>query len=251
LVQLFLHCDAPSSVSEFAFGDDTTSDGNDDNNDGRGDDWKYDGFLLDNGPILSPVTNFITNRMFGRGRKWLGKAYYLTPPKTTATTTTTTTTTATCASNDNNVDTIIGVGRNRFSHDNHHPTTQSVASNELLDRTFDYSIEKSALPSSLSTSSKSLFNRYASHCSLFSSLLSLLWRGMVDELRVVALLDNNDDDNNEGNSSSSTNNGNGVENQKRRVVLLGMGYFTWSGGVWNLAPFCLIARKCGGELDIE
>eukprot|EP00580_Thalassiosira_gravida_P007570 CAMPEP_0201639444 /NCGR_PEP_ID=MMETSP0493-20130528/19384_1 /ASSEMBLY_ACC=CAM_ASM_000838 /TAXON_ID=420259 /ORGANISM="Thalassiosira gravida, Strain GMp14c1" /LENGTH=147 /DNA_ID=CAMNT_0048112845 /DNA_START=77 /DNA_END=520 /DNA_ORIENTATION=- len=147
----------------------------------------------------------------------------------------------------------MGIGRNRFSHDNHRrPTTQSVASNELLDRTFDYSIETSALPSSSSMiSSKSLFNRYASHCSLFSSPLSLIWRGMVDELRVVALLDNNDgNDNNEGNNSSS-NDGNGDENKKRRVVLLGMGYFTWSGGVWNLAPFCLVARKCGGELDID
>ena len=33
------------------------------------------------------------------------------------------------------------------------------------------------------------------------------------------------------------------EKTGRVILLLGMGYFTWSGGAWNSAPFCLVARR--------
>jgi hypothetical protein len=48
---------------------------------------------------------------------------------------------------------------------------------------------------------------------------------MVDELRVVPLKQATGDN----------------ENEEKALLLLGMGYFTWSGGVMNMAPFCLVA----------
>jgi len=178
LVDLYLQCEPPDLSSDIAY-----------YNDKKGYQYQYDGYLLDNGPILTLVTGFITNRLFGKGNPWLGKAYM----KPT--------------SNDKNG----GEGKNRFA------LNSSIKTPQRLDRTFDYSIGKSILPSPSSTN-KSLFNKYASHCSSLSPM-SLVWRGMVDELRVIKL-----------------------SNKER--VLLGMGYFAWSGGVYNLAPFCLVARKC-------
>jgi len=192
LVELFLHCNSPS-ISDLAFGDGEQE-------------MRYDGYLLDNGPILTPVTNFITNRLFGRGNRWLGKAY-LSP---------------TSSSNKG------GIGKNRFSgnHEQKLPTAASNTPDEFLDRTFDYSIGTSILPS---PTSKSLFNRYAPHCPSLSPM-SLIWRGMVDELRVLALEDES-----------------GKAKDENMTILLGMGYFTWSGGAWNLSPFCLVVRQCGSE----
>ena len=168
LKKLFLHCEAPDLQSGLALCDGE-------------DGWEYDGFLLDNGPILTPTTAFITNRLFGRGRTWLGKSL-----------------------------STAGAGVNRFREE---------GDGELLDRRFDYAIEPSALGSA---SAKSLFLRYAPRCDA-PFPMSLIWRGMVDELRVVSL------------ESSS---------EGTKALLLGMGCFDWSGGVWNASPFCLVARKC-------
>lgn len=61
----------------------------------------------------------------------------------------------------------------------------------------------------------------------------------MDELRVITLCEENND-----NENGKTN-----KNNKKNVaiLLLGMGYFTWSGGAWNSAPFCLVARRCGSK----
>jgi len=177
LVELYLQCEPPDLSSDISY-----------YNNKKGYQYQYDGYLLDNGPVLTSVTGFITNRLFGKGKPWLGKAYM----KPT--------------SNEN-----CGEGKNRFALNISRKTPQR------LDRTFDYSIGKSILPSP-SLTNKSLFNKYASHCSSLSPM-SLVWRGMVDELRVIELVN-------------------------KEKVLLGCGYFTWSGGVYNLAPFCLVARKC-------
>ncbi|KAL3805740.1 hypothetical protein ACHAW5_003820 [Stephanodiscus triporus] len=206
LVELFLRCDPPSDARELAFEDD-----GDEREEGGGGCWVYDGYLLDNGPILTRVTNFITNRLFGRGEKWLGKSY-LKP---------------TTSSFDRG-----GVGRNRFSLSRRAAAT--VASNdkvnESLDRTFDYYIGTSVLPSA--STSKSLFHCYAPHCAEWSPM-SLIWRGMVDELRAVNL---------EGSDGGNARN-------REKVIFLGMGYFSWSGGVFNMAPFCLVPRPrlCASE----
>ena len=128
----------------------------------------------------------------------------------------------------------IGIGRNRFTLLKHNDDGEQYTNtmeaintkDELLDRTFDYSIEQSAFPSRVS--SKSLFNRYSPHCSTPFNPMSLIWRGMVDELRVIQL----------------ENDGGDKKSKDERLLLLGMGYFTWSLGGWNSAPFCLVARKC-------
>lgn len=146
--------------------------------------------------LQTPVANFITNRLFGRGRLWLGKVY-LEPSSTS-----------------NGV--TFGIGKNRFRNRQQKLLQNENTEGELLDRTFDYSIDRSVLPS---PSQKSLFNRYSTHCPSLSPM-SFMWQGMVDELRVVRLKD------------------------RSMKVLLGMGYFTWSGGTLNLAPFCLVARNC-------
>ena len=126
----------------------------------------------------SPVTSFITNRLFGGGDRWLGKAYG-----------------------------DKSEGMNRFK-----PKGKA----EYLDRTFTYKCQQSGFPST--TTSRSLFNLYRPHC----SRPSLFWGGMVDEIRVIP-----------------------IKGEKKSSMLLGMGYFTWSGGMLNSAPFCLV--KKGGR----
>lgn len=215
LLDVFLHCDPPA-ISDLGIS-------SDDDDEGEGG-TRYDGYLLDNGPILTPVTNFITNRLFGRGNQWLGKAYL--NPKT--------------SSNSKGQ----GVGRNRFVSPVHHqqkPSTAPALPNEFLDRTFDYSIGTSTLPS-LSGQSKSLFQIYAPHCpfSPIKSPMSLIWNGMVDELRVLELLDNGDS----SDSDNSVNSNTAASAKNDHVkILLGMGYFSWSGGVWNISPFCIVATQ--------
>jgi len=137
--------------------------------------------------------------MFGRGFNWLGKVYF--------------------SSNHSEC-----VGKNRFRRKQKGEVERKTteATEVLLDRTFDYYIGQSAL-----CSSPSLINRYSFHCSRWS-LMSLFWRGMVDELRVIPL------------SFNAVRNDGQI--QPQCLLLLGMGYFTWSGGAWNSAPFCLVAR---------
>lgn len=145
--------------------------------------------------VQTPVTNFITNRLFGRGKKWLGKGYFR--PAATG---------------------VIGTGKNRFSsHNNRQNSRATSPIDEVFDRKYDYSVEESKLGKS------SLFQRYAPHCPKLSPF-SLVWGGMVDELRELSLV---------GSSKSD----------EQKAILIGMGYFSWSGGAWNVSPFCLVPRK--------
>ena len=75
LVRLFLHCERNLAFCNSGIKE----------SEGKvNDDWAgYDGYLLDNGPILTHVTNFITHQLFGRGRRWLGKVYIMQQPITT------------------------------------------------------------------------------------------------------------------------------------------------------------------------
>ena len=133
--------------------------------------------------IQSHVTNFITNKLFGGGQQWLGKVY--------------------CEPNDNDT---TRKGLNRFR----------CKDGERLDRTFDCYIDQSAL--FRKQKSSVIVNNYAPNVPKWSPA-SLIWGGMVDELKVIA-----------------------IPRNKRKYILLGMGYFNWSGGVWNAAPFCLVSR---------
>lgn len=64
----------------------------------------------------------------------------------------------------------------------------------------------------------------------------------MDELRVIPLFD----------AACNVGSGQRQQNQKegnnKAMLLIGMGYFTWSGGAWNSAPFCLVARE-GNRLN--
>jgi hypothetical protein len=64
-----------------------------------------------------------------------------------------------------------------------------------------------------------MINNYAKHVPKKWSPATMIWGGMVDELKVIP-----------------------TPKCKQRVILLGLGYFRWSGGIWNAAPFCLISR---------
>jgi hypothetical protein len=137
--------------------------------------------------IQTHVTNFITNKLFGRGDQWLGKIYFQSDGKD-----------------------VSRKGQNRFIG----------KGGARLDRTFDcYIDKKSALSHKATSQSAVIVNNYAKHCPKWSPS-SLIWGGMVDELRVIPITRN-----------------------ERKVVLLGMGYFKWSGGVWNAAPFCLVSKQ--------
>lgn len=158
--------------------------------------------------LQTAVTNFITNKLFGRGSKWLGKAYF----------------------SSNNSSAFIGKNRFCRKQNAEQKSTKGIVSDVLLDRTFDYSIGQSGLCSGFS-----LINRYSPHCSLWSPM-SLIWRGMVDELRVIPLSVDAQCDGDDVSRSSE-------ESKKKVMLLLGMGYFSWSGGAWNSAPFCLVAKQ--------
>lgn len=135
--------------------------------------------------IQSHITNFITNKLFGRGQRWLGKVYFHSDEMGT-----------------------VRKGRNRFI----------CKGGETLDRTFDSYIDESSLSWKSTTQLRVLINNYAAHVPKWSPA-SLIWGGMIDELRVVPM-----------------------QKSKRNCIMLGMGYFNWSGGVWNAAPFCLVRR---------
>mmetsp|Transcript_928 Transcript_928/g.2160 ORF Transcript_928/g.2160 Transcript_928/m.2160 type:complete len:261 (+) Transcript_928:40-822(+) len=171
LIQLFLQCETPS-LDELSG-------------------YTCDGYLLDNGPILSHVTSFITNKLFGRGKPWLGKVYY----------------------------SFRDTGITDEKRIEQTQQTLSNDKNELTERPFDYYVGAS----SITPQCTSLINNYAPHCRSWNPM-SLIRRGMVDELRILPLQ--------------------GKKDNEEGVVLIGMGYFTWSGGALNSAPFCLITRRC-------
>ena len=125
----------------------------------------------------------------------------------------------------------VPIGKNRFrlEQNGEQKTTIGIIPDVLLDRTFDYYSGQSAL-----CSSSSLINRYSPHCSKWSPM-SLIWRGMVDELRVIPL--------SVGAACSSDQTQTQKGRKNKAMLLLGMGYFTWSGGAWNSAPFCLVAKQ--------
>ena len=158
------------------------------------------------------ITNFITNTLFGKGLKWMGKAYF-----------------------SPNSSVCIGKNRFRLKQNAEKKSISGIIPDILLDRTFDYYTGQSAI-----CSGSSLINRYSSHCSRWSPM-SLIWRGMVDELRVIPLSVDAEECNDVSTDQTQTQNEN--ESKKRAMLLLGMGYFTWSGGALNSAPFCLVAKQ--------
>ena len=110
----------------------------------------------------------------------------------------------------NGGDTIC-TGQNRF-------ICKNSIGGERLDRNFTYYMSNSAVSRETTSQSLVLVNDYSKHCTKHFPA-SFIWGGMVDELTMIPIL-----------------------KKKRKVILLGMGYFTWSGGPLNAAPFLLVSR---------
>jgi hypothetical protein len=188
VLQLFLwDCEAPANLAEL--------------------DGDWNGELLENnGVVLTQVTNFLTNGLFGKGRKWNGKLF----------------------------DGHDGRGRNRFfsssktTNEQIHPVSSESTTIDT-EHTFDLSVAPSRLGVSIkeelqdndNSNTDSNSNQatphemmkvalcdYTQHQSRFS-----LWYSMKDELRVV-----------------KCSNG---------QIVLGLGSMGWSGSIWNASPFCL------------
>ena len=108
------------------------------------------------------------------------------------------------------------IGKNRFipSAAVAEETSVALLLNATIryDHSFDFGLEPSRIaPNRL----QSLVLRYNRHQTFRNSgWTSLLWKSMVDEMRVV-------------------------ECQNGECVLLGLGCMAWSGGMLNGSPFCL------------
>jgi hypothetical protein len=146
------------------------------------------------------VARFLTHSLFGRGGLWNGK----------------------CFEQQN------GEGINRFvmveRDDKPKPTTASPDDSSKLyfNHKFDYSLE----PSHLSSNLQSLELRYRKHQHFSKGgWTSLLWKSMVDEVRMV-------------------------ECSNGECLLLGFGTMGWSGGIWNGSPFLLYRQSNNNDVRI-
>lgn len=184
LLRLYLYtCEPPADLSEI--------------------DGDWNGVLLDNGSVLTRVSGFITNRLFGKGRRWNGKSF----------------------------DAAKLTGNNRFetfaqSNDRLLGRQKiTVVSRTEDDQRFDFALRGSRLRQK-SGSGKAVVTDY----SVYSGRLSP-WRGMVDEVRVVPPPP--------GTAAAAT----GESGSDKCEMLLGLGCLGWSGGMLNAQPFCLYRRR--------
>jgi hypothetical protein len=207
LLKLYLQggCEAPLSPAVFLDG-------------------AWNGVLLHNGPVLTRVVTFITNQLFGKGRRWNGKTF----------------------------DTSTGCGHNRFVRlqsstiqaprgggTKTNTTTDSVVlvvARTEDDQPFQFSLCESRLGTgpavvldyarvaqALQLQPRSAFNR-----PWWSP-----WKYMVDEIRVVPC-----------NASGTAWNRTLMDDPSNDWdVLLGWGAMGWSGGRLNASPFCLYRRR--------
>lgn len=187
------------------------------------------------------MTKFITNRLFGRGRRWNGKSF-------DAVTTTTSTTSRNFSSNDDNNDAIrsdglTGTGWNQFDvlrqyrtpaiHRRHTSTKSSTSSSTTVilkterEHVFDYRME----PSRLHPHDLSICLDYQNHQGILS-----LWKGMKDELRVLPTTTSSI-------SPTATTVDENNMNRQKYDILIGLGSLSWSGGIYNGSPFCLYRRR--------
>jgi len=132
---------------------------------------EWDGLLLNNnGPIMTSVSIFLTNRLFGRGREWNGKGF---------------------SNNVGSTSSTRRLGFNRFHgqqprENNHIPSDEkgkecsAKAGHSVMEQqhTFEYGIENSRLDSSR----KSIILQYSNHQGPLS-----LWKTMSDELRIIRI----------------------------------------------------------------
>lgn len=135
LIRLFLHCDVPNDLSEVC-GD-------------------WDGILLNNNYILTSVSNFITNQLFGINYSggWFGKTFEIN--KNTAST---------------------GIGENRFLSQTDGDSNKNIQNAHK----FEYYKSKSKLKGN------GILLDYSRHQNMLSP-----WKTMKDEIRVLRRSDIN------------------------------------------------------------
>jgi hypothetical protein len=204
------------------------------------------------------LQKFITNRLFGKGRRWNGKSFDALSSSTM---------TMTTKSMDNNVDTSIndtivdrsssdssdlsGSGWNRFDvltqyRTNHKmdrrrtkslmtaTTTAATTSSTTVilktekEHVFEYKLD----PSRLYPHESSICLDYTNSQGTLS-----LWKGMKDELRVLPTTPTSIS------SSIAMDENTGSNSMTKYDILIGLGSLRWSGGIYNCSPFCLY-RKC-------
>ena len=160
--------------------------------------------------VQTRVSEFLTNSLFGRGHRWNGKAFCVDK--------------ATTSSNIEKSST----GKNRFissATEESSMATPVVASSNTTTSTirYDHSFDFGLEPSRIAPNLKSLILRYNRHQTFRSSgWTSLLWKSMVDEIRIVECANGD-------------------------CVLLGLGCMAWSGGMLNGSPFCLFRPASEGN----
>jgi len=171
-------------------------------------DGEWNGVLLSNGPILTPVVGFITNRLFGKGRRWNGKAFHLSSGK-----------------GHNRFESVSSqemstTSKNKINDNTNtsHPqqVTMVIARTED-DQFFNFSLSDSRLGAD---SGQALILEYKNYQ---QNRLWSPWKSMVDEIRIVPSTFSNSDD--------------------CELLLLGWGSMGWSGGKLNASPFCLYRRR--------
>jgi hypothetical protein len=186
-LQLFLSSQPPTNMSSI-YGD-------------------WNGVLLENGgTVLTSITRFLTNALFGQGHVWNGKAFFVADSRQGINRFHTATATDAASTNNNNAE----KRQHRFDY--------AIAPSRLESAVRRFGVGgsiamKNSLP--LSSSLTLVYKQYQSPLSL--------WRTMVDELRLVSLPSSTISDDCE--------------------MLIGMGSMAWSGGMLNASPFLLWRDK--------
>lgn len=192
------------------------------------------------------ITKFITNRLFGNGRRWNGKSFDAVGASSSDDTMIQTPT-----SMDNNIDTTSsipdasatssnsdtsGSGWNRFevltqyrstgSHKNDirrrkktSKTASTTSTTVILKTEKEHVFQYKIGPSRLYPHESSIYLDYMKSQSKLSP-----WKGMKDEIRILPRSPNQN-------------------SMNKYDILIGLGSLSWSGGIYNCSPFCLY-RKC-------
>eukprot|EP01083_Nonionella_stella_P131573 399822_1 len=215
LMELFLLCDAPTDEDMKSNAKAKAKDSCDSRYGGE-----WDGILMDNNEIMTPIASFITNSVFGirHGGKWAGKQLNFSSLSSSSKD-------DNGSNNSNsNSNSNSNIGINRF-----YSTQDNVDID--IDIELEHSFAISIAPSSLRRrrndnddgNSKSIMLNYSPYQGILSP-----WKTMVDELRVL--------------KPPSLNTSKSKSRKDDRGILLCVGSMAWTGGYWNGTPFLLVQR---------
>lgn len=226
----------------------------------RGD---WDGILLNNNFILTSVSNFITNQLFGINHNgpWCGKTFGRkehTDLDDDAQDEMLATASSSSSSLSSSVTKRMGV--NRFYHDQDQKWSDKIHSKDSTNTAttarrniirkqhpFQYSISKSKL-----NKSQGIILDYSPYQSFWSP-----WKTMKDEVRILCFrrpsshagspetITATATDTATGTSQSLSTRG--VTSKHEISILLGVGSMAWSGGFLNCQPFCLTRARLNSD----